>query len=189
MKAKKSTKNPWKVLSSRVAYQSPFIKVVEDKVVTPEGKEGIHNIIFGGSGNYGGVSVAAVSKRKEIFLVKQYRYAYGGYTFELIGGGVGTGERPLEAAKKELGEEAGLRADRWIKYNEIYAATESIKIKIHMFLAQGLHEATEKFHSENNMSVLKVPLEKAVSLVMDGKVPLASSAAGILMVNKIINLQ
>lgn len=184
---KRKTENPWKVLSSNIVYKSPFLKIVEDKVITPEGKEGIHNLILGGYGNVSGVSVAAVDDKKEIYLVKQYRYAYGGFTLELIGGGVGTGESPLQAARKELAEEAGLAADKWLKYSETYAATELIKIKINMYLAQNLSVASSSLHQENKMSVVKVSIEEAVALVMKGKIPLASSALGILLVSKMMN--
>ena len=185
---KRTVENPWKIISSKVVYQSRFIKVVEDKVITPEGKSGVHNLIFGGSASIGGVSIAAVNESKEIYLVKQYRYAYQGYTLELVAGGQKENETPIRAAQKELSEEAGLVAKKWTKYNEVWAATESIRLKIHMFLAQDLNPSPENFMGENKMKIVKVPLKEAVALVMMGKIPLASSALGILMVNNILEI-
>ena len=107
---KKIPKSPWRILNSKVVYESPFLKVTEDSVITPEGKPGIHNLIYGGRGTSGGVNIAAIDNAGMIFLVRQYRYAYGGFTLETVNGGIDDGENPLEAARRELLEEAHLIA-------------------------------------------------------------------------------
>lgn len=185
---KKKTENPWKVLSTKKVYQSRFLKVFEDKVIDPQGNPSIHNLVS--PGDYiGGVSVVALTHDNSIYLVRQYRYAYGGYTLELVGGGVEKGRLPLEVAKEELREEAGLLAGSWKKLLKIYPATEGGKNRVTLFLATNLTECSEGKISENNMSVVKIPLIEAVDLVMKGKIPLASSALGILMISRIFDSQ
>lgn len=184
---KKKSSNPWKVLSSKLVYKSPFIRIIEDRVITPEGKSGIHNRILGGESSVGGVSVVAIDKKGFVYLVKQYRYAYGGYTLETINGGIDEGENPLESAKRELAEEANLKAYRWEKIAESFIGTESIDIKSHYYLASDLETLDGEHHGENLMKVIKVPLSKAVDLVFKNKIPLTGSALAVLMADRIIN--
>jgi len=56
------------------------------------------------------VAVIAVTDKKEILVVKQYRPSVEKYTLEFPSGHVDDGERPEEAARRELHEETGYKA-------------------------------------------------------------------------------
>ena len=183
----KNIANPWKILSSKKVYESPFIKVYEDKVVTPEGKRGLHNIIEGGGGSSGGVCVAAIDAYRNIFLTKQYRYAYGDFSLEVVGGRIDEGVSPLVAAKTELKEEAGFLAVRWTKIGETLMGTESFRNVTHLYLAEGIKVLDADYHGENKMTVSKMPLENAVQMVLKGEVVHTTSAYMILLVDKFLN--
>lgn len=178
---------PWRVSSSKIIYRSPFLKVWEDKVITPEGQRGIHNLASGARTNSGGVSVVAVNEEGEIYLVKQYRYAHRGYTLEVINGGATDREAPLTAARRELREEANLLAKRWTKLGETEAGTETLRFRTHLYLALGLKELKSVYKGENLMKVVKVSLEEAVRLVRQGKIPLTGSALNILLAKDYLN--
>lgn len=60
-------KGPYRVLSSKIAYKNPWIKIREDKVMRPDGKKGVFGVIDYGSG----VSIVALSKKREIYLVRE----------------------------------------------------------------------------------------------------------------------
>ncbi|HQH68020.1 MAG TPA: hypothetical protein PK166_06440, partial [Candidatus Hydrogenedentes bacterium] len=39
------TRNPWKLRSSRLVYETPWLRVIEDRVVRPDGADGIYSYI------------------------------------------------------------------------------------------------------------------------------------------------
>ena len=55
-----------------------------------------------------------------LYLVGQYRYPLERYSWEIPEGGCAAGEDPLQAARRELEEETGLRARRWTKMGEAH---------------------------------------------------------------------
>ena len=65
-------KGPYTVTSSKQIYQNPWITVQEDTVIRPDGKEGIFTTVDNGTG----VSVVALDKENNIYLVKEYFYFF-----------------------------------------------------------------------------------------------------------------
>ena len=62
----------------------------------------------------GAVAVIAIDDEDRILLIRQYRHPVAMYMFEPPAGLLDTaGELPLETAKRELAEEAGVRASQW----------------------------------------------------------------------------
>ena len=102
-------KNPWKTLSSRPIYENPWLRLREDQVIRPDGKEGIYGVVD----TRLAVGVIALTPEKEIFIVGQWRYPLNRYSWEIIEGGGDPNEDGLVTAKRELKEEAGLVAETW----------------------------------------------------------------------------
>ena len=101
------TSNPWTTLSSRPIYENPWIAVREDQVLRPDGSPGIYGVVHFENR---AVGVLPVDDQGRIWLVGQFRYALGTYSWEIPEGGCLDGESTLAAAHRELAEETGLRA-------------------------------------------------------------------------------
>ncbi len=101
--------NPWKTLQSKVTYQNAWITVREHDVIRPDGKPGIYGVVE----TRIATGVVALTDSHEIYLVGQYRYPTNEYSWEIIEGGSDPQETALDAAKRELKEEAGLMAASW----------------------------------------------------------------------------
>ena len=101
--------NPWTTLGSRPIYENPWISVREDQVLRPDGRPGIYGVVHYKNK---AVGVLPVDDRGRVWLVGQYRYPVGRYSWEILEGGGHGEETPEETARRELREETGLTAGR-----------------------------------------------------------------------------
>ncbi|HEV3166459.1 MAG TPA: NUDIX hydrolase [Isosphaeraceae bacterium] len=99
--------NPWQTLARRLVYDNPWITVHEDRVIRPDGQEGIYGVVHYKNRAIG---VLPVDDQGRIWLVGQYRYTLDRYSWEIPEGGAPEGEPAEDAARRELREETGLSA-------------------------------------------------------------------------------
>ena len=169
-------KNPWKKLSSKVVYKNSFFTVKENKVVRPDGKKGIYRMIH----LDGGVAIVALTSKKEIYLVGQWRYTINKFSWSLPAGMVKKNRTFLKTAKDELEEEAGIKAKNWKYLGMNYESVGAMDQKVKYYLATDLIEVGQKLEGEEKgMKVIKIPLKKAVELIMRDKIFEGAAIIGI----------
>jgi ADP-ribose pyrophosphatase len=123
-----------KLLSSRDLYRSPIFWVTEEHAKDPGGFEIRRAIVHHG----GSAVMMAVDSRRRILLVRQYRLPARAMLWELPAGRLDPGEKPLEAARRELREETGYHARRWGKLISFYPSPGYVSEKMTIFLATEL---------------------------------------------------
>jgi len=100
-------------LASRVVYENPWLRVVED-AVEQDGVRRPYAVVD----RPDSVVVVPWTERRELILLLQDRHASGEQGWELPGGAVGPGETPSDAARRELAEETGLAAGDLVQLGE-----------------------------------------------------------------------
>jgi ADP-ribose pyrophosphatase len=123
-----------KVVASRLLVENSLFRVTEDIAVDPDGFEIKRAIVH----HNGSAVVMPVDEKRRILLVRQYRLPAQQHVWELPAGKIDPGETALQAARRELREETGLRAKRLLKIASYYASPGFLAEKMNLFLATGL---------------------------------------------------
>ena len=83
--------------------------------------------------------VIVIPEKNDSFLmVKQWRHGEGALSVEFPGGVIDKGEKPEEAARRELEEETGCKAGKLLKLGSVNPNPALFNNHVHFFLAQDL---------------------------------------------------
>jgi ADP-ribose pyrophosphatase len=123
-----------KITSSKEVYSCSLFRVTEDEAVDKTGWKMKRSVVR----HRGSAVMMAVDARGRIMLVRQYRMPAGEELWELPAGKVDKGEKPLQAAKRELMEETGLRAKKWKKLVSFYPSPGYVEEMMTVYLATDL---------------------------------------------------
>jgi 8-oxo-dGTP pyrophosphatase MutT (NUDIX family) len=158
--------NPWTKVSTRVVYDNPWISVREDEVVRPDGLPGIYGVV-----HFKNIAVGVLAVEDgEVYLVGQYRYTLERYSWEIVEGGCAPGEETLDAARRELEEETGLRARRWLRMGEAHLSNSVTDELAVWYLATGLEQGECRPEGTEKLQVRRVPLEEAMRMALSGEI-------------------
>jgi 8-oxo-dGTP pyrophosphatase MutT (NUDIX family) len=174
---KVSYKNPWKTLKSEVKYETPWIKVTQHDVINPSGKPGIYGTV---SFKNLAIGIIPIDEQKNTWLVGQWRYPLNAYSWEIIEGGGPLGIDPVESAKRELKEEAGLVAKKYTLLSNMHTSNSVTDEYCYIYLAQDLEQDTAEPEETEDLQIKKVPFSEAFEMVMNGEITDSLSVAGIL---------
>ena len=170
-------KQHWRMLSSETVYDNPWIRVEDHEVVNPSGKHSQYGkVCFKNRA----VGILAVDSARNIYLVGQHRYTLDEYSWELPMGGAPLAEDPLAAAKRELREETGLSAGRWLEVMRMHTSNSITDEVGYVFLARDLSEGPQAFEDTEDLAIKVLPLDKALQWVHQGDITDGISVAGIL---------
>ena len=131
--------------------------------------------------------VVALDGDERVFCLRQYRHAAGRRFVELPAGLCDVdGEQPLEVARRELREEAGLEAAEWIHLASTYPSPGISAELMHFYLARDLAPADRgdfvAEHEEADMDGLWVALGELRSAALDGRLQDAPTVLAVLLV-------
>lgn len=117
------------------------------------------------------VNVIALTPKKEVILVEQYRFGTERPSLEIPGGVCDRGESPLEAARRELEEETGYTSARWSSLGQVSANPAIQNNYNHFFVAEECSPVGEtNFDRHERIIVHKVPFEQFLDLIREGVV-------------------
>ena len=168
-----------RLVSSRVVYKGPVFWVTTDHIVEPGGIKARRDLIH----HAGSVVVLAVDDSKSvprILLERQYRHAAQDYLWELPAGRIDPGENELTAAKRELIEETGYRAERWRRIFKFYASPGFMAETMAIYLATGLHRGKAEPEEDEVIQIRMVPLPSAIKMVLNGTIRDAKTISSVL---------
>lgn len=174
--------NKWKILSAEMVLDNRFYKVQKERVETKPG----HEIDYFVSLWEDVAVIVALTARKEVILVSEYKHGVQEVLCQLPAGYTDKNEEPLIAAKRELAEETGFTSQQWKKIGFFHQNSSKERgNNLHIFLAQGAQKTSEQHFDENeNIEVVNVPFQKALDMIKAGTINTASSALALLLVEE-----
>src|SRR5258707_9175264 len=123
-----------KITASKEVYRCSLFGVTEDEAGDKTGWKIKRSIVR----HKGSAVMIAVDDKDRIMLIRQYRLPANQFLWELPAGKLDDGEKPLQAAKRELIEETGLRAKTWKKLASFYPSPGYVEEVMTIFLATDL---------------------------------------------------
>ena len=163
-------------VTRRVVFRGRIVEVGVEDVVLPNGEGCELEIIR----HPGGAATVAVDAGGNVCLLRQFRHAAGGWLWELPAGCLDPGEGPQAAARRELIEEAGVVAQRWLRLGEMLASPGVFTEVVHLFLATDLADATSSPAADEVIELHWVPLARALAMARDGDIVDAKTVIGLL---------
>ena len=165
-----------KTLSSKSVFDGRILHITLDEVELPDGKKSKREVV----NHPGGVTVAALDEENRLLFVKQFRYPYKEVVLELPAGKLEKGSTPLENGKRELMEETGAEGYSYISLGQLYPSPGYTSEIIHLYACKVKSQGSSNPDDGEFLNVEKIPLDKAVEMVLNNQIPDAKTQVAVL---------
>lgn len=172
-----------KTLSSTSVFDGRILHITLDEIELPNGKKSKREVV----NHPGGVTVAALDDENNLYFVKQFRYPYKEVVLELPAGKLEKGSTPLENGKRELMEETGAEGYSYMSLGQLYPSPGYTNEIIHLYVCRVKSEGESRPDDGEFLNVEKIPLDKAVEMVLNNQIPDAKTQVAVLKTAMLLN--
>jgi 8-oxo-dGDP phosphatase len=181
------TAEAWPVEESTDLFRDDWVMALRaDRIRRPDdpGGEAFRRLVLE---HPGAAVVVALDDEDRVLCLRQYRHAARRRFVELPAGLLDVdGEAPLEVARRELREEAGLEAGEWVELTSTYSSPGISSELMHFYLARDLAPTDRgdfvPEHEEADMETLWVDFEDLLAAALDGRLHDAPIVLAVLLV-------
>lgn len=158
----------WKTLKSDIVYETAWIKVRRDEVLNHNGKSMTYSVV---DLQHPSVFIVAINDKHEILIQQEYKYTIDRDIWAIPAGHADgeASEDLLEAAKRELLEEAGLVSDDWTDLGLFFQGIGIANLPYGIFLARNVQpksDARDEVEQISNQHF--VPLAEIEKMIAAG---------------------
>jgi ADP-ribose pyrophosphatase len=179
--ARKKGEKPEAQLGSRELYKGKIFTLDRDTVRFPDGSTSEFDIA-----RHPGASAIVPfmsdpeSENPQLLLLRQFRYAAGGYIYEVPAGRLDGDESPATCAARELKEETGCTAERMEYLFTTFTTPGFTDERIHVFLATGLTHGEAGREADEFADIVIIGLAEALEMIRTGEIMDGKTSLGIL---------
>lgn len=123
----------------------------------------------------GSTAVVPLFEDGTVAMTLQYRHAVSEYLLEIPAGTMEPGESALDCTKRELEEETGLVAEKFIKLGQVFILPAYSDEKIYLYLARDFTVTRQNLDQDEIIEVVKYPLKEALQMIQEGRITCALS--------------
>ncbi len=159
--------------------QKPWIRIWDDHVLLPNGKE-IKHYIRTETRSYS--MCFAITADGMVPAIKQYKHGVGRCFYELPAGYLEPGEDPMACARRELLEETGLGGGKWEHLASLVINSNRGDARAHLFLARDvIPQAPQQLDDTEILEVVFFTPQEIVAMVWSGEIESLPSSANVLL--------
>ena len=158
--------NEAELLSRREIFKGRVVDLSVDQVRMPNGKSTELEVIR----HPGAAAMVPLTDSGEVLLVRQYRYATGGWLVEVPAGKLDEGEAPEVCAARELEEEVGMKPAEVLSLGWIWTTPGFTDERIWLYLCRGLSPAQQDLEDDEVLTVESRSLREAIEMVHRGEI-------------------
>ena len=171
------------MVSQQTVYEGIIVNVRRDKARLLDGRIANREVVE----HPGGVAVFAMDGQGRVALVRQFRYPLGEVTLELPAGKLEQGEDPFEAVKREQREETGTVGEHYISLGNVYPTPGYCGEIIRLWACRASGSTGElQLDEDEFLATERLPLDKAVEMVLNNEIPDAKTQIGILKTARLV---
>lgn len=167
----------WKTTSRKEVYDNPWITLEHHETIHPGGEQGIYGYVHF---KHLAIGIIPLDKDLNTWIVGQYRYPLGKYSWEIPEGGGKLDIDPLESAKRELKEETGIIARKWTPLLEMDLSNSVSDERGMVFLAEDLELGAASPDDDEDLQIMKIPFEELYQRTIRGEIRDSLAVASIL---------
>ncbi len=172
------------LINTHAVFAGRMISLSVDTVTLPNGGRVDLEIVH----HPGAAAVVAIDADHNVVLVRQPRYATGGWLREVPAGKLDVGEAPEVCAARELKEEAGIVAGKLVALGKIWTSPGFTDERIWLYLATELSCVSQSLDADEVVTVERLPFDEAVREVLAGEIEDAKSVCALLRARAYLSL-
>jgi ADP-ribose pyrophosphatase len=154
------------VLADEEAYSGKLLKVRRLTVQLPNGRVSHREMIR----HPGAAAMIALDGEGNLVLERQWRAPLDRAFWEVPAGKIDPGETPFDCARRELIEEAGVKANKWVYLGTMHNAIGYSNERIAVYLAQQLEPVDRHLDDNEFINLKKIPWKEALAMTRDGSI-------------------
>jgi 8-oxo-dGTP pyrophosphatase MutT (NUDIX family) len=158
---------PWVSLRERPIYDNPWLSLTEYDALAPTGAPALYGVV-----RLKNLALAVLPLHEDgtITLVGQHRFAIPGYSWELPEGGGPLDRDPLDSARRELREEAGLEAADWRQALSFQLSNSVTDERGFGYVATGLTPVAAAPDDTEALTLARAPFREVLDAALAGHI-------------------
>jgi len=165
-----------KQVETKTVFNGMIVDVRQDIAELQNGNRAEREVVV----HPGGVGIVAVTNDNKVLMVRQYRYPMEEELLEIPAGKLDGGEDPFLCAKRELSEETGYTAAKYVDLGAIYPSPGFCRETLYLYLALDLEPGDMHLDENELLSVEHVDIDELIDKVMANELKDAKSIVGVM---------